>query len=88
MESEDSSQFPLQKKQGDLPGHGSFVNSPKVTIDPADDIRVLKSSDMLEHVLNLEATYIMDVSSNKKNKTATICESPTFFFQTSPQLGI
>lgn len=68
MESEDSSQFPLQKKQGDLPGHGSFVNSPKVTIDPADDIRVLKSSDMLEHVLNLEATYIMDVSSNKKKQ--------------------
>ena len=56
MESEDSSQFPLQKKQGDLPGHGSFVNSPKVTIDPSDDIRVLISPDMLEHMLNLEAT--------------------------------
>ena len=77
MESEDSSQFPLQTKQGDLPGHGCFVNSPKVTIDPADDIRVLKSSDMLEHVLNLEAN-IMDVSSNIQKKDSKNCESPTF----------
>ena len=78
MESEDSSQFPLQKKQGDLPGHGSFVNSPKVTIDPSDDIRVLKSSDMLEHIAELGG-YIMDVSKQKLLNS-------NFFFQTSPQL--